>query len=87
LAGVPVVIEIVDKVTQGGERSLKSRSFHDALAARDAQHEVSLGTLHDPEGIDGTLYVGADFVSLIARLGAETVVPLHSIAWVSARRV
>ena len=56
------------------------------LIARDAQPDTSVGTLHEPEGLDGTLYVGRDFVSVVARMGAETVIPLDNVVWVSARR-
>ena len=37
-------------------------------------------------GPDGTLYVGRDFVSVVAKLGAETVVPLQYVTWCSTTR-
>jgi hypothetical protein len=86
IPGVSLLIEIETKALSGGGRPREHRSFYDALLARDGHNDSSVGTLHDPEGIDGALWVGGDFVSIIARLGAESVVPLHNILWVSARR-
>jgi hypothetical protein len=83
---LPLYIELYDHATSGGERAASSRSFHDALSLRDGSTDVTVGTVHDPEGLDGTLYVGRDFVSVVAKLGAETVVPLGCVTWVSARR-
>jgi len=84
--GASLFFEIADKAHAGGERARSSRTFHAALMERDAHPDMTIGTLHDPEGLDGALYVGQDFVSLVARLGAETVVPLHCVTWASARR-
>jgi hypothetical protein len=84
--GVPIVIEINDKALSGGSSANTGRTFREALFARDGVGDMTVGTLHDPEGIDGTLYVGADFLSVVARRGAETAVPLASVVWVSARR-
>jgi hypothetical protein len=84
--GVALSIEIVDHATSGGERAESNRTFRDVLIARDGQSNVSVGTVHDLEGLDGTLYVGADFVSVVAKLGAESVVPLRYVVWASARR-
>jgi hypothetical protein len=86
LPAVPICIEINDKSLRGGERPRRGRTFHDALRERDARPDTSVGTVHDAEGLDGTLFVGEDFVSVVARLGAETVVPVTSVVWVSARR-
>ena len=86
-AGFALSIEINDKAHSGGSRGRLGRSFHDALYARDGFDDTAVGTLHDPNGIEGTLFVGKDFVSIVARLGAETVVPIDCVAWVSARRV
>ena len=81
----PLYIEIHEHATSGGSRAEARRNFHDALLARDG-HDTSVGTLHDPEGVDGTLRVGTDFVSIVARLGAETIVPLEAVLWATARR-
>lgn len=85
-AGFALSIEVNDKAQRGGARGRTTRTFHDALYARDDRSDVSIGTLHDPNGIDGTLFVGKDFVSVKTVLGAETVVPIDCVAWVSARR-
>jgi hypothetical protein len=84
--GIPVFIEIEQHAVSGGERSERRRSFHEALAERDGRDDLSVGTVHEPEGLDGTLYVGQNFVSVVTRMGAETVVPFSAIAWVAPRR-
>jgi hypothetical protein len=86
MPGLPLSMEINDKASAGGERGRSNRTFRDALLARDARADLTIGTVHDPDGLDGTLYVGRDFVSIVAKLGAETVVPLDSVTWVTARR-
>ena len=86
VSGISLFVDIADKAVSGGTRAGTTRSFHDALAARDARPDMTVGTLHDTDGLDGTLFVGADFVSVVARLGAETVVPIDNVAWVCARR-
>jgi hypothetical protein len=86
IPSIPIFFEINDKALQGGDRPRTGRVFHDALRERDAHPDTSVGTVHDPEGLDGTLFVGEDFVSVVARLGAETVVPVTSVVWASARR-
>jgi hypothetical protein len=84
--GLPLFIELYDHATSGGDRAETRRSFHDALVLRDGRSDLTVGTIHDPEGLDGTLYVGRNFVSVVAKLGAETVVPLNYVTWVSVRR-
>ncbi len=84
--GVAMYIELYDHATSGGERARTRRSFHEAMLMRDGSSDLTIGTIHDPEGLDGTLFVGRDFVSIVAKLGAETVVPLGCVTWVSARR-
>jgi hypothetical protein len=84
--GVALLIDIADKATTGGTSARAHRSFYDALRARDGHPDSTVGTLHDPEGLDGALWVGADFASIVARHGKESVVPNDSILWVSARR-
>jgi hypothetical protein len=85
--GIPIFIELVDRVAEGGQRATASRSFHDALIARDGRDDLSIGTLHDPQGLDGTLFVGKDFVSMVTKLGVETVVPMQFVTWVAPRRM
>jgi hypothetical protein len=84
--GLPMFIEMHEHATSGGTRATSRRTFHDALLARDGHDDQTVGCVHDIEGLDGTLHVGTDFVSVIAKLGAETVVPLSSVVWVAARR-
>ena len=84
--GLALTITIVDHPTSGGSRPRTGRMFRDAILERDGQEDVTIGTLHEDDGLDGTLHVGADFVSMIAKLGAETVVPLEYVTWASARR-
>jgi hypothetical protein len=84
--GIPLSIEIHDHPTSGGDRARQRRSFHDALLMRDGREGMTVGTVHDPEGLDGRLFVGRDFVSVVAKLGAETVVPLQYVTWVCAQR-
>lgn len=85
--GIPIFIELVDRVADGGARAPVSRTFHDALIARDGRDDLSIGTLHDTHGLDGTLFVGQDFVSVVTKLGVETVVPLQFVSWVAPRRM
>jgi hypothetical protein len=85
--GIPIFIELVDRISDGGERATASRGFHDALLARDGRDDLSIGTLHDAHGLDGTLFVGQDFVSVVTKLGVETVVPLQFVSWVAPRRM
>jgi hypothetical protein len=84
--GVPLLIEMYDHATAGGDRASSRRTFREALLARDGRDDQTVGCLHDLEGLDGTLYVGKDFVSVVAKLGAETVVPLQHVVWAAARR-
>jgi hypothetical protein len=83
-AGIPISFELVEHATHGGTRATTRRDFRAALLAREAQSGVRVGTLQRPEGIDGTLAVGRDFVSVVAPAGAETMVPIADVAWVAA---
>ena len=83
---VPVSFELVEHATHGGKRAPHPLAFRDALLARDAQSGVRVGTLQQPEGIDGTLFVALDHVSIAARSGVETIVPIAHVAWVVATR-
>ena len=85
-AGIPISFELVEHATKGGARAASRRGFRDALLARDAQAGVSVGTIQRPEGIDGTLLVGRDFVTVVTRTRAQTVVPIAHVAWVAAGR-
>ena len=85
-AGIPISFELVEHATQGGTRAASRRGFRDALLARDAQAGVRVGTLQQPDGIDGTLLVSRDFVTIATATGGETVVPLAHVAWVTPVR-
>jgi hypothetical protein len=87
MPGISLFVEMHDKATVGGQRAQSSRTFREALLVRDGRDDQSVGTVHDPEGLDGALFVGADFLSVVAKLGRETVVPLDAVTWVCARRV
>ena len=86
-AGIPISFEIVEHAKEGGTRGALRREFRDALLARDAQAGVSVGTRQHPDGIEGTLLVGRDFVTIVTRAGTETVVPIAHVAWVTVARV
>jgi hypothetical protein len=83
--GLPLAIEMHEHATSGGARARTRRNFRDAIIARDGC-EVTVGTLHEREGIDGTMYVAADFVSVVTSLGVETVIPAKYVSWVSPRQ-
>jgi hypothetical protein len=82
---IPMSIALVEHATEGGHRASGGSSFHAALVARDAQ-PVSIGTVLQPEGIDGTVLVGRDFVSIVSQGGVETVVAIAQVTWVTAAR-
>jgi hypothetical protein len=84
--GYPMHIELHDHATSGGERAVGRRSFREVLLERDGRDDQSVGCVHDLDGVDGTLEVGTDFVSVIAKRGAQTVIPLQYVVWVSSRR-
>ena len=84
--GISVQIELVDHPSSGGHRGATDGSFAAVLAARDPNADTSIGTVHVPEGLDGLVSPGRDFVSIKARAGAVTVVPIEQIAWVCNRR-
>lgn len=85
--GIPMHIEFLEHPQQGGSRGRTDGSFAETIAGRDPSIDMSVGTVFRPEGIDGLVTAGRDFVSIKARAGAVTVVPLAQVAWVSARRV
>ncbi len=84
--GLAMFIEMHEHATSGGERATRRRTFREALLDRDGHDDQTIGCMHDIEGLDGTLHVGTDFVSIIARLGAETIVPMQYVVWAAARR-
>ena len=85
--GITMQIELVDHPASGGHRGNTDTTFAAALAGRDPHADTSVGTLYVPEGLDGLVSPGRDFVRIKARAGAETVVPSEQIAWVCNRRM
>lgn len=86
-ATVPIVFQLVEHATSGGTRATERRGFRAALLARDGQIETSVGVAPMPDAIEGTLLVGRDFVTVVARTGAETIILLAHVAWVTAARI
>jgi len=84
--GIPIQIELEDHPTSGGQRGDANASFAATLAARDPEADTSIGTIYHPQGLDGLVTPGSDFVISRARAGAVTVLPMAQIAWVSNRR-
>jgi hypothetical protein len=82
-AGIPITFERVERAKQGGTRALVSRVFRDALVARDEQDGIRVGTLQRPDGIVGKLLVGRDFVTIVAKSGTETIIPIAHVAWLT----
>jgi hypothetical protein len=85
--GIPLHIEVVDHPVAGGARGRTDGSFASAVAARDPAADMSVGTTFHPDGLDGLITAGRDFVTIRAKAGAVTVVHLAQVAWVAARRV
>jgi hypothetical protein len=85
-AGIPISFELAEHATRGGTRGATGRTFRDALLARDERVDARVATLQQPDGYDGTLLVGGDFVSIATAGGGETVVPLAQVAWVTPVR-
>ena len=86
IAGIPLHIELVDHPTGGGHHGRTDRSFSAALAARDPDADTSVGTVFHPDGLDGQISGGTDFLITKARAGAVTVIPLTQVAWICDRR-
>lgn len=82
-ASVPISFVLVEHATKGGMRGAPGRSFRDALLNRDGRSGMRVGTRQDPDGIDGTVLVGADFVSIASPDRVETIVPIAHISWVA----
>ena len=85
--GIPMHIELVDHPTSGGHRGKTDGSFAAALAARDPERRHVDRHAVPPEGLDGLVTAGRDFVIVRARAGAVTVIPITEIAWVCNRRI
>lgn len=83
-AGIPISFELVEHATEGGMRAVRSRGFRDALLARDEQSGLRIGAVQHPDGIDGTLLLSRDFVVIVSPRGAETIIPIAQLAWVTA---
>jgi hypothetical protein len=86
ISGIPLQIDLEDHPKSGGMRGNTDVSFASALAARDPQADTSIGTVYHPQGLDGIMTAGTDFVISKAKAGAVTVLPMSQIAWVANRR-
>jgi len=86
VAGVPLHIELVDHPSSGGHHGNTGRLFAAVLATRDPNADTTVGTVIHPDGVDGQVSVGSDFLITKARAGAVTVIPLAQVAWVCNRR-
>jgi hypothetical protein len=86
VSGVPMHIQLDEPVPNGGKTASASRSFREVLLELDGRDDLTLGVLHDSQGLDGSIFVGDDFVSVVTRMGGETVVPLAQVAWIAPRR-
>jgi hypothetical protein len=86
--GIPLWYELFERgATEGTEGNhLADGKFLNALDLHEHDAEVTVGSLTDPDGIDGRIEVGSDHVKVIARAGAETVLPLWTVSWVCPRR-
>jgi hypothetical protein len=87
-ATAPFWYELHEKASEGGHRGSDAAAgrFMNALLAREQEDLVTVGTVFDPDGIDGKLVVGADHVAIVARGGKETVVPLSQVTWIAPTR-
>lgn len=85
-AGIPISFDLVERATEGGTRSDGPRGFRDALLAREQHTTVRVGTPLEPDGMEGSLLVGRDFVSIATGAGIETAVPIAHVAWVAPAR-
>jgi hypothetical protein len=83
-ATIPFWFEVAMRATEGGHRGSDAAGgrFRAALMMRGADARVTLGTRDHPDGIDGSLVVGADHVVLTRTGGLEVVVPIVDVAWV-----
>jgi hypothetical protein len=86
--GIPLTYEVYERSATSGGRgnAIAGGEFRNALLHHEHDTEATLGTLVEVDGIDGRLEVGTDHVKVIARAGAETIVTLDTITWVSPRR-
>jgi len=86
--GVPLWFEIYERAAAGGSRGVDvaGGSFVRALQLRESDEAATVGTVFDADGFDGKLRVGADWLTVIARAGAETTIPLSFVSWASALR-
>jgi hypothetical protein len=85
--GIDLLIEVVDHPSSGGARGPTNGSFAAAVASRDPNADMSVGTAFHPDGLDGLISAGRDFMTIRAKAGAVTVVHFAQVAWVSARRM
>jgi hypothetical protein len=80
---IPMTFE-VSAAREGGHRGSDAAGgrFRHALIAREQDRRVRLGTVLQPEGLEGELRVSADHVAITTQAGREVVVPISGVAWV-----
>ena len=85
---VPLLVEVATRAIEGGHRGTDAAGgrFIQALRARERDPRATVGTVHDPTGVDGHLVVGADHVVIGRASAGELVVPLAGVAWVAPCR-
>lgn len=85
---VPVALEVVERVRTGGRSAASSSGgFRGRLLSREAEGvEVTVVTAFLPEPFDGKVAVGADYICITGRGGAEMFLAISSVAFVAPRR-
>jgi hypothetical protein len=81
---IPVTFE-ASAARTGGHRGSDAAGgrFRHALIAREQDARVRLGTLEEPEGLEGQLRVSVDHIALVTPTGRELLVPMTCVAWVA----
>jgi hypothetical protein len=88
-ASIPLHVQIDERARSGGRRSDGAApSFRARLLEwESAGEELSLAALGSSEPVDGALAVGADFVMIHTRLGADHYFPIDTVAYVMPRLI
>src|SRR4029079_16434857 len=66
--GVLMHVQLDEPIPDGGREPSVGRGFRDVLLELDGRDDLTLGVLHDSQGLDGSIFVGADFVSVVTRM-------------------
>jgi hypothetical protein len=82
---VPFRFSVARRATVGGHRGsdVAGGRFRAALLARERDARVRIGTLHDPDGVAGSVVVSADHVLVTGPEHDETVIPITDVAWIA----